>query len=106
MIRGRCSKNAIYLLQKLKFQCIIYQMKGISLLYLLIHLNRKIIQNLKKLHAKKGIFNLYFSIVRISTNNVLGRLKLCMYLNNIPLEGTVSQIFYLSPSFYFMTKNG
>ena len=22
------------------------------------------------------------------------------------LEGTVSQIFYLGPSFYFMTKNG
>ena len=27
-------------------------------------------------------------------------------LDNIHLEGTVSQIFYLGPSFYFMTKNG
>ena len=25
---------------------------------------------------------------------------------NIPLEGTMSQIFYLGPSFYLMSKNG
>ena len=25
---------------------------------------------------------------------------------NIPLEGSVSQIFDLGPGFYFMTKNG
>ena len=25
---------------------------------------------------------------------------------NIPLDGSVSQIFYSGPGFYFMTKNG
>ena len=44
-------------------------------------------------YAKKVIFNLYFSIVHISAKNVLGNLKCCMHLDNIPIEGTVSQIF-------------
>ena len=60
----------------------------------------------KKWCTKKGIFNLYFSVVRISSNNVLGSLKFCMHLHNTPLEGTVSQIFYLCLSFYVMSKNG
>ena len=29
-----------------------------------------------------------------------------MHIENIHLEGTVSQIFDLGPSFIFMTKNG
>ena len=87
MIRGGCSKNAIYMLQKLNFQCIIYQMKGIFFFYLLIHLNRKI-------NAKKVIFNLYFSIVRISTNNVLGSLKLCMHLKKHPSRGNCVSDFF------------
>ena len=33
-------------------------------------------------------------------------MKFSTGLNNIPLEGTVSQIFYLGLSFYFMVKNG
>ena len=107
MIRGGCSKDAIYLLQKLNFQCIIYQMKGIFLLYLLIQLNGKITHNFKNCMRKKGFLSYIFSIVLISTNNVLGSLKFCMHLNNIPLQETVSQFFfYLSVSFYFMTKNG
>ena len=32
--------------------------------------------------------------------------KLCDLVDNIHLEGTVSQNFYLGPSFYFMLKNG
>ena len=32
--------------------------------------------------------------------------SLCNLINNIYLEGTVSQILYLSPSFRFMTKTG
>ena len=33
-------------------------------------------------------------------------LKSYMWLDNIYLVGTVSQFFYLGPSFYFMMKNG
>ena len=60
----------------------------------------------KKMYAKKVIFDLYFSIVHISTNNVLGNLTFCEHLDNIPLEGTVSQVFYLSLGSHLMSKNG
>ena len=35
-------------------------------------------------------------------------IKLNFFVNilNVPLEGSVSQIFDLGPSFYFMIKNG
>ena len=33
-------------------------------------------------------------------------LKFYKHVHNIHLEGTVSQMFYLGPSFDFMTKNG
>ena len=33
-------------------------------------------------------------------------LYFCILIDNIHLEGTVSQIFNLGPSFYFMSKNG
>ena len=33
-------------------------------------------------------------------------LKFSVCVLNIPLEGSVSQIFYLGPSFYFMSKIG
>ena len=59
---------------------------------------------LKKMYAKKVIFDLYFSIVHISTNNVLGNLKSCEHLDNIPLEGTVSQIFLFKSWFSFYVK--
>ena len=29
-----------------------------------------------------------------------------MWLENVYLEGTVSQFFYLGPGLYFMVKNG
>ena len=32
--------------------------------------------------------------------------KLLPVINNSHMEGTVSQIFYIAPSFYFMIKNG
>ena len=51
-------------------------------------------------------FDLHFSIVHISTNNVIGSLKCCIHVVNIHVEGTVSQILFLYPSFDFMTKNG
>ena len=57
---------------------------------------------LKKLYAKKVIFDLYFSIVQISTNNAFGNLRVGKHLDNIPLEGTASQIFYLSLGSNFM----
>ena len=33
-------------------------------------------------------------------------LKPYMWLDNVCLEGNVSQFFYLGPSFYFMMKTG
>ena len=40
-------------------------------------------------------------------HNVDGsKLKSYLWLDNVYLERTVSQFFYLGPSFYFMMKNG
>ena len=55
---------------------------------------------------EKVIFLLLFLIVHISTNFVLDGLKLWVRVSNIHVEGTVSQIFVLCLSFYFMSKNG
>ena len=59
-----------------------------------------------KEYKKMFVLNFYFSIVHISTNNVIGCLKLCMHVRNIAVEGTVSQISFLNLSFYFISKNG
>ena len=56
--------------------------------------------------TKKYFFNLYFSIVHISTNNMPDNLRFCIHVDNIPPEGTVSQISDLGLSFHFMSKNG
>ena len=94
MIRGHCSKNAIYLLQKLNFQCIIHQMKGIFTLPTDTAKSENTTK-IKKWYAKIVIFSLHFSVVHISTNNELGNLNCCMHQDNIPHKGTVSQIFFI-----------
>ena len=55
---------------------------------------------------KMCFFYFYFLIVHISSNNVLGSLKLCMHVGNIHVEGTVSQIFSLYLSYYLIQKTG
>ena len=60
----------------------------------------------KNMYREMYFFYLNFSIVHISTNNVIGSLTFCLHISNIHVERTVSQIFVLYPSFYFMTKNG
>ena len=60
----------------------------------------------KKKYTEMYFFHLHFSIVHISTNNVIGGLKFCIHVVNIHVEGTVSQIFFIYLSFYFMSKNG
>ena len=47
---------------------------------------------------ERYFLDFYFSIVHISSNNVLGSLKLCMHVSNILVEGTVSQILFPYPS--------
>ena len=42
----------------------------------------------------------------ISLNSSCLEVKLCIHADNIPFEGTVSQIFNICLSFYFMSKNG
>ena len=60
----------------------------------------------KSEYTEMYFFYFYFSVVHISSNNVLDSLKLCMHVGNIHVEGTVSQIIFLNPTFYFMPKNG
>ena len=56
--------------------------------------------------SEKVLFYFYFLIVHISTINALGYLFFSMLVSNIHVEGTVSQIFVLGITFYFMPKNG
>ena len=60
----------------------------------------------KKIYTEMYFFYFYFSIVHISSNDVYGSLKFCMHVGNIYAEGTLSQIVFKTPSFYFMSKNG
>ena len=60
----------------------------------------------EKLYTKKVFFDKYFLIVHNSLNFVLTNLKFLVALDDIYSEGTVSQNFVLSFSFYFMSKNG
>ena len=60
----------------------------------------------KKMYTEMYSFYLNFSIVHISTNNVIGGLKFYIHVGDIHVEGTVSQIFVLFFIFYFMSKNG
>ena len=54
---------------------------------------------------QKCIFSLLFLEPRFLFNHYLHNLFFGDLVNNIHLEGTVSQKFDLSPSFHFMTKN-
>ena len=56
----------------------------------------------EKQYDKNSFFHFYFSNVHISVNNEFGNFKLGIHVDNIHVEGTVSQIFDFCPSFYFM----
>ena len=56
--------------------------------------------------SKNVIFDNYFFNVNFSITKAYIDLKFCLPCLHTHLEGTVSQIFYLGPGFYFMTKNG
>ena len=56
----------------------------------------------KKICKERYFFYFYFSNVHISVNNEFENLRLGIQVANIYVEGTVSQIFYFRPSFYFM----
>ena len=49
-------------------------------------------------------FNFYFLNWDISLNIHFPNIKFHIHIKNIYMEGTVSQIFYLSPSFNFMNS--
>ena len=42
----------------------------------------------------------------ISANSIVTDIKLSAEVNNIYMQGTVSQNLYLGLSFYFISKNG
>ena len=49
-------------------------------------------------------FHFYFLNMDISLNIYTLVINFYTGVLNIPLEGSLSQIFYLGPGFYFMTK--
>ena len=81
-------------------------MKESILLYLLVFFSLRINMKVKKEYKEMIFFYLNLSIVHISTNNVIAGLKFCIHVGNIHVEGTVSKIFSLYLSYYFMSKNG
>ena len=56
--------------------------------------------------SKNVIFDNYFLNVNFSITKAYIALNFCLPCLHTHLEGTVLQIFYLGPGFYFMTKNG
>ena len=59
-----------------------------------------------KIPIKILFFHFYFLNQDFLFTNRISTSRLCNLINNVYLEGTVSQIFDLGPSFYFMSKNG
>ena len=55
-----------------------------------------------KKYIRKCIFLTFIFQSSISTNNVIRSLKFSMYVCNIAVEGTVSQIFILNLCSYFI----
>ena len=56
--------------------------------------------------SKRYFFDNKFLNVNFSKTMAHKRFKFCLLVLETHLEGTVSQIFYLCLSFYFMPKNG
>ena len=80
----------------------IYQTKGNIFLYLVFDVILRIDEEVKKQYDENLFFHFYFSNVHTSVNNEFENLRLGIQVANIHVEGTVSQIFDCSPSFYFM----
>ena len=80
------------------FKCIIHQMKGTLLLYLLVYLLLRINMQVKKIY--RNAFCYLIVSVYFSTNNVIGSLKCCIYARKIYVEGTESQIVFVYLSCY------
>ena len=62
--------------------------------------------SLTKEQEKKLFSHFYFLNKDISLNIQAKIMKFQTHVKNIHMEGTVSQIFYIGPSFYFVSKNG
>ena len=60
----------------------------------------------QKYKSKNLFFDKIFLNFHFSVTIAYKDLKFCLLSLHIHLEGTVSQIFYLGLSFYFMSKNG
>ena len=56
--------------------------------------------------SKNEIFNNYFLKVNFSITKAYTDFTFCLLSLHTHMEGVVSQIFYLYPSFYFMKKMG
>ena len=60
----------------------------------------------QKILIKNLFFHFYFLNPDFKLTIISTTLQLCSLLDNVYLEGTVSQIFYIGPSFYFLAKKG
>ena len=60
----------------------------------------------QKIEIKFLFFHFYFFNPDLKLTIVFTTLQLCSLIENVHLEGTVSQIFNLGPSFCFMSKTG
>ena len=60
----------------------------------------------KKQKIKDLFVHFYFLNMDILLNNDLPEMKFCTDVENIHMEGTMSQIFYLGLSFNLILKNG
>ena len=65
--------------------------------------NSQNIYKCEKLYTKKENFGIYFSIVHISPDFALRNIKFLVRMDDIYLEGTVSQNFDLCLSFCFIS---
>ena len=57
-------------------------------------------------NSKNKVFDKYFLNVDLLITRTYTGFKSCLISLHTHLEGMVSQICYLGPSFYFMGKNG
>ena len=60
--------------------------------------------NFRKYH----VFKQFFTVLNLNISfvPVCASMKFLSGVDNIQMEGMISQIFYIGPSLYFMIKNG
>ena len=66
--------------------------------------NSENIYRFEKLYTKKVFFCIYFSVVHISFNFALSNLNFCEAVDDITIEGTVSEFCFMYYSLFYDKK--